>query len=155
MSDSEITNLRNHAIIAGYGVPGRAVAEWMSARSIPFIVIEQNQQIVNRCEPTGVTIVAGDVRDEKVLMRAGIDKADIFAIAVPIEAVVLEAVSVARKLNPTVRIIARCTYISGGMEAARRGANDTIVAEEIAAREFVRLLDGGHAAFHSTANSAR
>src|SRR5450432_2275218 len=122
------------AVIAGYGVPGRAVAEWMGAQQIPFVVIEQNDDIVGRCSETGTSIIAGDVRDEQTLRRAGIERATLFAIAVPLEPIVLEAVALARRLNPTLRIIARCTYISGGLEAVRRGADETIVAEEIAAR---------------------
>lgn len=154
MSRVESIQVQPHAIIAGFGVPGRAIAEWLTAHGIPYVVIEQNQPIVERCAGTGVPIVAGDVRDEQVLKRAGIERATIFAIAVPIESVVLEAVRVARRLNSTVRIIARCTYISGGLEAVRRGADETIVAEEIAAKEFVRLLDGGHATIHSPGTSA-
>jgi voltage-gated potassium channel Kch len=154
MSRLESIPLQPHAIIAGFGVPGRAIAEWLTTHGIPYVVIEQNEPIVERCAGTGVPIAAGDVRDEQVLKRAGIERATIFAIAVPIESVVLEAVRVARRLNPTVRIIARCTYISGGLEAARRGADETIVAEEIAAKEFIRLLDGGHATIHSSGSAA-
>jgi voltage-gated potassium channel Kch len=128
------------AIIAGFGVPGRAVAEWMADRKIPYSVIEKNGQIVDRCSLTGTPIIAGDVQDEAVLRKAGIEQAGIFAITVPVEAVVLAAVGIARRLNPRVYIIARCTFISGGLEAHRLGANETIVAEELAAREFVRRL---------------
>jgi len=138
--------LRNGpAVIAGFGVPGRAVAEWMAARQIPYVVIEQNLQIVDRCALTGTPIISGDVREEAVLRQAGIEKAGIFAITVPVEAVVLQTVAIARRLNPRLHIIARCTYISGGHEAHRLGANETIVAEEIAAHEFVRRLDSSSA----------
>ena len=140
-----------HAIIAGFGVPGRAIAEWMAKQHIPYVVIEQNPGVVTRCGRGGVPILAGDAQDERVLLEAGIQRAAIFAIAVPIESVVLDAVTVARRLNPTIRIIARCSFISGGLEASRRGANDVIVAEEIAAREFVRLLNGGQGTLRATA----
>ena len=33
------------------------------------------------------------------------------------------------------------------MEAVKRGADEAIVAEELAAREFVRLLEGGRSSF--------
>lgn len=145
--------LSGHAIVGGFGVPGRAVVEWLVSQQIPHVIIEQNPEIVNRCSRPGMIIISGSVEDEPTLRRAGIERAAIFAIAVPSEAVALRAVATARGLNPTVRIIARCTYISGGMEAARRGANDTIVAEEITAREFVRLLQGGHAAIHGHAET--
>jgi voltage-gated potassium channel Kch len=140
----------DHTIIAGFGVPGRAVAEWMDVHGIDFVVIEQNQEIVERCGGRALAIIAGNVLDEQILKQAGIERARMIAIALPNDAVVLEAVSLARRLNPTIRIIARCTYISGGLEASRRGADETVVAEETVAREFVRVLDGGHAAIRST-----
>jgi voltage-gated potassium channel len=149
---SEQAEHRDHAIIAGFGVPGRAVAEWMANHNIDFVVIEQNEEIVQRCGGRALSIISGNVLDEEVLKRAGIDRAAVIAIALPNESVVLEAVSLVRRLSSTIRIIARCTYISGGLEASRRGADDTIVAEEPAAREFVRLLDGGHAAIRSSPN---
>jgi voltage-gated potassium channel Kch len=133
--------LTGPAIVAGFGVPGRAVAEWMEARNIPYTVIEQNGVIVDRCSLTGTPIIAGDAREEEVLRQAGIERATIIAITIPVEAVVLATVSLARRLNPAIYIIARCTYISGGHEAHRLGANETIVAEEIAALEFVRRLE--------------
>jgi voltage-gated potassium channel len=142
----------DHAIIAGFGVPGRSVAEWMAIHNVKFVVIEQNQEIVQRCGGRALSIIAGDVLDEDVLKRAGIERAKMIALALPNESIVLDAVSLARRLNPHIKIIARCTCISCGLEASRRGADETIVAEETAAREFVRLLDGGHGAIRSHPN---
>src|SRR5581483_3511677 len=61
-------------------------------------------------------------------------------LMVPNDAVVLEAVSHARRLNPTAHIIARCAYTSAGLEAVRRGANSTIVAEQLVARELAEII---------------
>jgi voltage-gated potassium channel Kch len=141
---------RNHAIIAGFGVPGRALAEWMEQRKLPYVVIEQNQEIVDRCARNGAPIVGGNAQNEQTLREAGIEHASIFALTLPIESVVLEAASVARKLNPSIRIIARVAYISSGLEAVRRGADEAVVAEELAAREFVRLLGGGRSTIRSS-----
>jgi voltage-gated potassium channel Kch len=153
-ADTKIA-LADHAIIAGYGVPGRAFAEWMTLRKLPYIVIEKNSSIVDRCSATGTAIIAGDIRSETSLIEAGIAYASLLALTVPIESVVLEAVSIARKLNPTVRIIARVQYISAGLDAVRRGADEAVVAEELAAREFVRLLEGGRSTIRSSAESGK
>jgi len=136
-----ISELRDHVIIAGYGVPGRAVADWYRKQGMPLVIIELNGQIVDRCSRTGVPIIVGDVQDESKLKEAGIERAAVFALAVPVESVVLNAIPIARKLNPNVHIIARCNFISNGMEALKRGVNETVIEEEIAAREFVRLLE--------------
>jgi hypothetical protein len=58
---------------------------------------------------------------------------------VPNDEVVLAAVPRVRQLNPTAQIIARCAFTSTGLEAARRGANRSIVAEQVVARELDHL----------------
>ena len=59
MAEENLPLLRDHAIIAGYGVPGRAFAEWMTLKKLPFVVIEKNESIVERCSATGASIIAG------------------------------------------------------------------------------------------------
>jgi CPA2 family monovalent cation:H+ antiporter-2 len=144
MSDASCDNempLSEHAIIAGFGVPGRAVADRLAARQIPFCVIELNRKTVDRCSHVGVHIIEGDVCDEHTLRRAGVETASLLVLAVPSDPAVLEAVSVARSLNPTLRILARCRFISTGMEAHRRGADQVVVEEQAVAREFQNLLE--------------
>lgn len=141
--------LSGHAIVAGFGVPGRVIADWLAQHHMPYVVIEQNPSVVQRCGRGGVPIIEGDARDEQSLLRAGIERASLLALTLPDEAITLACVELAHRLNPQVKIFARCTYISGGLEAARRGAVETVVAEETVAREFIRLLDGGHASIRA------
>jgi voltage-gated potassium channel Kch len=145
-------DLIGHAIIAGYGVPGRAFAEWLTHHQLAFVVIEQNAAIVERCGKSGTTIIAGNVSEESTLIRAGIERASVLALCIPLEAIIMETIPLARKLNPKIRIIARVAYVSSALEAIRKGADETVVAEELAAREFVRLLEGGRAMIHSAAD---
>jgi CPA2 family monovalent cation:H+ antiporter-2 len=132
--------LNGHAIIAGFGVPGRVVADFLASRNMPFCVVELNPKTVERCAHVGVHIIAGDVCDTQTLKRAGVEHATLLVLAVPSDPAVLEAVRVARELNPTVRIIARCRFISSGMEAHRRGADQVIIEEQIVAQELERVL---------------
>ena len=90
-----------HAIIAGYGVPGRAVGDLLSAHHLAFCVIELNPRTVDRCPENGVHMIAGDVREEATLLRAGIERAVLFAIAIPNDAAVLETIRIARRLIRT------------------------------------------------------
>ena len=75
-----------------------------------------------------------------MLKQAGIDRATVFAVMVPDDAVVLAAVGQARRLNPDVHIVARCAYVSGGFEATKRGADRVIVAELAVAKELARVV---------------
>ena len=137
MSDCCLTS---HAVIAGFGVPGRAAADAYKAAGVSFCVIELNPTTVHRCEHVGVPIIEGDVSEEATLLRAGVPQADVLLLLVPNEKAVMTAIPIARRLNPTMKIVARCTYTSTGLEAHRRGADETIIAEQVVAREVLRLL---------------
>ena len=137
--------LHGHVIIAGYGVPGRAAGEVLAARGEPFCVIELNPATVERCAHGGVHIIEGDVCNEQTLRRAGADRAHLLILAVPSDAAVLEAMALARGLNPAIRIVARCRFISSGMEAHRRGADEVVVEEQVVARELKRVLEAAPA----------
>ncbi|HSU66634.1 MAG TPA: NAD(P)-binding protein [Tepidisphaeraceae bacterium] len=132
--------LIGHAIVAGFGVPGRAVADFLASREIPFCVVELNRQTVERCAHRGVHIIEGDVCDEQTLRRAGAERSSLLVLAVPSDPAVLEAIRVARRLNPKLRIVARCRFISSGLEAHRRGASEVVVEEQVVGSEMTRLL---------------
>lgn len=134
--------LDGHAIIAGFGVPGRAVAEELRRRGETYCVIEMNPDVVVRLANVATPVIPGDATDESILRQAGIERAVLFAIAIPNDKAVLEAVRLARRLNPAVRIIARCRYISAAMEAARRGAGEVVCEEQMVANEFAALVRG-------------
>lgn len=128
-----------HVIIAGYGIPGRAVAEALDACHIPYCVLELNAATVRRCVKSGVHIVEGDVKDPDVLRSAHIETAAALVIAIPDEKAALEATRVARQLNPRMKIISRTHYISAGLEARHRGADEVVVAEQVVAVEMSRI----------------
>ena len=139
-TDGDYQN-RDHAIVAGFGVPGRVAADSLLAKNVPICVIELNRATVERCATTKYHVIEGDVCEEDVLRRAGVEHATLLVLAVPSDSAVLEAVSVARKLNPKLRILARCRFISSGMEAHRRGANEVIIEEQVVAQELQRRIE--------------
>jgi monovalent cation:H+ antiporter-2, CPA2 family len=136
----EPSGLSGHAVIAGFGVPGRAVADLLHAHGMSFCVIEKNDATVERCRKSGLCMVDGDAGDPVALRRAGLERATLFVCAVPNDDAMYDAVAEARRLNPKLRIIARCRYVSSGIEATRRGADDVIVEEHAVAQAFEALL---------------
>jgi CPA2 family monovalent cation:H+ antiporter-2 len=132
--------LTDHAVIAGFGVPGRTVADDLKKRGVHYCVIELNPETVRRCGHSGVPIIEGNVTDEVVLRHAGVERATLIVLAVPNEPAVLAAVAICRRLNPTARIVARCNFTSGGLEALRRGADQTVVAEQVVATALTNLI---------------
>lgn len=129
-----------HVIICGFGLSGRSCANVLLAKGASICVIEKNAETVARCTKGGLQIMEGDAADDDILRRAGIDRATEIAVTIPEDDEVLRVVDSVRRLNPSVHIIARCTFVSGGMEAHRRGANEVVVAEQIVANEFGRVM---------------
>ena len=132
-------SLAGHAVVAGYGLPGRAVGDLLRRHEIPFCVIELNADTVRRCEQV-VPIIEGDVTEEQTLRRAGIERSWLFAITVPSDGAVLQAIAIARRLNPAIHIVARCRFTSSGLQAHRAGANEVVVEEQAVAAEFVKII---------------
>jgi monovalent cation:H+ antiporter-2, CPA2 family len=129
-----------HVIIVGFGVAGRSVVNNVIERGVSYTVIETNTATVSRCAPSGLNIIQGDARHPAILRRAGIERATDVAVTVPNDRIALEILQQARLLNPTARIIARCTFVSSGMEALNKGADETVVAEQVVAAEFGRVI---------------
>jgi voltage-gated potassium channel Kch len=140
MIDGECDQRAGRVIIAGFGVPGRVVADLLESRGIPHCIIELNALTCDRCKKSGVPIHVGDVTQPQTLRDAGIDNASMIIIAIPDEKAALEATRQARLLNPHIPIVTRTHYISAGMTARALGANEVIVAEQVVAAEMSNLV---------------
>ena len=129
-------------LIVGFGLPGRFVAEVLDARKLTYCVIELNPSHAKSIAATRKPVVCGDARDPDLLRRAGIEGAQVLAVTLPDEKIVLEVLHVARQINPAIRMMARCNYTSTGIKAERAGAMAVIVEEQCVALEFAKLLAG-------------
>lgn len=129
-----------HVIIAGFGIPGRSVADLLLKRGISVIVVERNADVVSRCSHGDIPMITGDILHESTLRQAGIDRATLLILAIPDDQTSIAAVKVAKHLRPDLPIIARCIYTSAGLQATLSGAEEVIVAEQVVAREFTRLI---------------
>lgn len=137
--------LSPYVIIVGFGVPGRAVAEYLHLRGTEYCVIERNEEVVSRCARTGVPIISGNALDESAMKEAELHRATLVVIAIPDEHQAIEVTKMVRGLNATVHIVTRCHFISVGLEARTIGANTVVIAEEAVARDLraaiVPLID--------------
>ncbi len=132
---------KRHVIIVGFGLAGRAAVNNVIEQNVSYSVIERNPDVVQRCLPGWLHIIHGDAREPVVLRLAGIARATDVAVTTGDDEAALAVVEQARKLNATARIIARCTFVSGGMEATRLGADETVIAEQVVATEFARVMN--------------
>lgn len=133
--------LRDHVIIVGYGLNGRNLARALETAQIPYVVLEQNGQIVRRARLERTPIFFGDGTRHEVLEKVGLEHARVlvFAIAAPAEE--RRGVAVARHVSKTVRIVVRTRYVSEIDELRRLGADEVVPEElETSVEIFARVL---------------
>ena len=129
-----------YVVVAGFGLPGRSLVDFLIRERIEYTVIELNAQTCERAAAGGVHIIPGSATDADVLRRAETERASVVALMVPNDEVVLTAITRVRDINSKAHIIARCSFTSTGLEAVRRGADQSIVAEQIIARELQEMM---------------
>jgi CPA2 family monovalent cation:H+ antiporter-2 len=99
--------LSGQVVIAGYGRVGRLVAQSLSEADIPFVVAEQNRELVDALRRDGLSAVSGDAATPEVLIQAHIARAAMLVIAIPGTVDVRRMVAIARTLNPGIRVALR------------------------------------------------
>jgi CPA2 family monovalent cation:H+ antiporter-2 len=141
LEGEEAEELSDHVIIVGYGVVGRNLARVLDGAGIPYVILEQNGLVVQAARRGLQPIFFGDGTQAEVLEDVGIRRARIivFAIASPNDE--LRGVSVARRLNPGVRIIVRTRFVLAVENLKNAGADDVVAEEfETSLEIFARTL---------------
>lgn len=119
--------LSRQVVLVGYGRVGRKVADALRLASCPFVVAEQNRDLVEKLRAEGVPAVTGDATQPEVLIQAHIARARLLVIATPDTLGVGQMAAHARMLNPQIEIVVR----SHNEEEARR------LEQELSGRVFV------------------
>src|SRR3989475_7427409 len=122
-------HLRDHTIIAGYGVNGRNLAQVLRETEIPFVVVDVDGEAVRQEQKNGIPIVFGDITHPQVLRRLGIQDARALVLAISDPIATRRAVTVARQLSPAIHIVARTRYLRE-IEDLRGTGADQVVPEE-------------------------
>jgi voltage-gated potassium channel len=73
--DSQINKLKEHFIICGYGRIGRVLARFLIEKYVDVVVIERKESRIAAMDQDGILYLAGEATDEKLLERAGIQRA--------------------------------------------------------------------------------
>ncbi len=126
----------------GYGRVGRRIADALAERRIPFVVAEQNRDLVEALRAQGIAAVSGDASDATVLVQAHIARASMLVIATPDSFNVRRMVDNARRLNPPVEVVVR-THSEDEAELLRKENVGTVyLGEHELARGMLRHILG-------------
>ncbi|RZI71696.1 MAG: Kef family K(+) transporter [Variovorax sp.] len=99
--------LSRQVVLVGYGRVGRRIAAALVEQGIPFVVAEQNRELVEKLRSEGMATVWGDAADPAVLIQAHVARARVLVVATPDTLHVRQMIEAARTLNPEIQIVVR------------------------------------------------
>lgn len=99
--------LTGQVVLVGYGRVGKYIGSVLREKKIPFVVAEENREIVDMLRNSGIPAVSGDASTPEVLIQSHIARAALLVIAIPDTIHVRKMVDIAKTLNPTISVVLR------------------------------------------------
>lgn len=148
-TDLPTTTLREHLVLVGFGRVGSNVGEELTREELPFLVIEDRDELVDKLRARGIETIHGNGAAPEVIAAANLPAARYLLVAIPDAFEAGQIVEQGRAANPKIEIIARAHSDEEVRYLERCGADLIIMGErEIARRMAERALGGRTAARH-------
>jgi CPA2 family monovalent cation:H+ antiporter-2 len=132
--------MKDHVIIAGYGLTGQELARSLEDCGVPYVVVDLNpdnvRQSLLRAEPA----YFGDVTSAEVLESLGVARARELVLAINDIDATIRSVHAARRLAPSLPILVRSQYAADVHRLIKAGATDVVVAELEGSVEVTRRM---------------
>src|SRR5438067_108357 len=123
---ADVSALRNHFIVCGYGRTGTQVVSEFLSLGQRFVVIDNNPEAIDRLRHEDRLHIEADAADEEVLKEAGIEHARALISAVDSDERSVYITLIARALNPDLWIVARAGQPASIRRLELAGANQAI-----------------------------
>ena len=121
-----LAELHDHVIVCGYGRIGTIICEEFSKGGQPYVIIDQDRELLQTFEkPHGVLLV-GDATLDDVLKKAGINRAKALITVLGTDSENLFITMSARLLNEKLFIVARAEVDLVEVKLRRAGANRVV-----------------------------
>ena len=122
-------NLRDHILIAGFGVSNDKALEELLKRGTPakrIVVIDDDAVALDRAAECGVAVLQGDASRDETLLSAHVDRAAALLVSTGRDDANILVVLTARKLSPNVKISVTIREADNEDIAKQAGA-DTVI----------------------------
>jgi monovalent cation:H+ antiporter-2, CPA2 family len=128
------------AIVVGYGPVGRSVSRRLEEFGLEPHLIDMNVETIVTLQSEGKHALYGDAAKADILIAAGVKQATYLVITLPDPGAGQTIVTVARRLNPNVRILMRARYLAQGELLMESGADAVCYDEAEVATALAVLL---------------
>ena len=135
-----ISKLKNHYIICGYGRMGAVIARELDDKNQKFLIIENNEQKVEVIRSKGMLCINGDATSDDVLQNAQIDKAAGVAVVLDTDQENLFVTMTIKTTNPDIFLLSRCAKEYNESKLLRAGANKVINPYKAGGHRMAEML---------------
>ncbi len=118
-----IDKLDQHFIVCGYGRVGRSAAAELLRSSVPFVIIDRNEDRVERAIHDGMLAVLADATHDESLRQVNIERARGLVSSLASDADNLFVILSARSMNPKMLLAVRVAEEEAESKMRRAGAD--------------------------------
>ena len=129
-TSTERKYLQGQVVLVGYGRVGKRIAEALEASSIPYVVVEQNRELVEDLRQQGKVAVSGNAADPVVLVQAHVAEAAMLVVATPDLFNLRQMAETARTLNSSIEIVLRTHSEDESVLLCKDGIGKVFFGEE-------------------------
>lgn len=138
--ENKIKRFNNHIILVGYGRNGKQALKKLMNYDKQVVIIENVEPHEKLLENNNIVFCYDDATDDKVLQRAGIEKASALISTLGTDTDNLFVVLSARQLNSKLNIISRASNSLVAKKLELAGANKIIFPHKIGGDYMASLL---------------
>jgi voltage-gated potassium channel len=138
--EKEISALKDHFIVCGFGRIGSIVCRELHQDRVPFVVIEADEELLPKADAEGYLYLLGDATDDAALNQAGIQRAKGLVAVLGTDADNVYITMSARDLNRRLHIVARGEDDRTARKLARAGASRVVSPYEIGGQRMAHAI---------------
>jgi voltage-gated potassium channel len=136
--------MNNHVIICGFGQVGSSAAKALVESGHQIVVVDSNPESIAAAHQLDLAAIEGDATEDKILLLAGVERAESIIVSTGDDSLNLFVVLSARSINPSLSIIARANLSANAEKLRRAGANRVVSPYEIGGQHMANIVIRPH-----------
>ncbi len=138
--ESQISKLKNHYIVCGFGRIGELICRELHSYNVDFVVLEKDPLVLEKLEDSGFLYLPMDATSEETLIQAGIMDAKGLVTAVTHDADNVFIILTAKGLRPDIFVLSRSSDVKNEGKLTRAGASRVVSPYLIGGRRMAQML---------------
>lgn len=138
--EKQISELKDHYIICGYGRIGAIIVNELKAANIPLVVIDQDPESIAELEASNTLYLNMDATSDDALIKGGLDRARGLVTAVSSDADNVFIALSAKGMRPDIFILARASDVKNENKMLRAGASRVVCPYQIGGKRMAEIL---------------